>query len=133
MTSPYPWPRSRRAPGSRASRGIAPGVLAGVLCLGMACGATAAGGTGTASAVASIRHLDSGDTLVRFGGAHNNPDGCDVSDQVLVTSDDLNRRHMLAAAAMAKATSGTLAGWLTGCAVIDGVTYPRARTLLWRD
>ena len=92
--------------------------------------AVAAGGSG-AFAVSSIRYLPNGDTLIRVGGTHNNPDACAAADALVVTVDDRNRRHMLAAAVMAKTTKGRVNGWLNGCVVTGTTSYARTRTLIW--
>lgn len=117
----------------RGPRGIGRCLAASTLvCLACVSSATAYGGIG-ALPVQSIRHLSDGGTLIGFPAPHDNPDGCDADDRLLVTFDDANRRHMLAAAIMAKAAQGKLTAWLSGCVDIDGTSFPRARTVQWRD
>lgn len=133
MSSSDRRPRHRGQVRPRGPRRIVQCLAATTLvCLGGASTAVAYGSIG-ALPVLTIRHLADGDTLIGLSAAHDNPDGCDADDQLLVTFDDANRRHMLAAAIMAKAAKGKLTAWVSECVVIAGVTYPRARTLQWRD
>ncbi|MFT5390625.1 MAG: hypothetical protein ACI8PT_000811 [Gammaproteobacteria bacterium] len=96
------------------------------------CTALASGGMGASLDIKSIRHLPSGDTIVRLVGEHDNPDGCSAADQFVVRASEAHKAQVLTAALMAKATRTSVNGWVSGCVTIGSQDYARIVTLHWQ-